>query len=265
MRIGLLADIHSNLPALDAALRTLRSVGVDAIAVAGDTIGYGPFPNECIDVVRRSTDFVVAGNHELFLIGDHAERRYGTLARESLLWTRGRLGQPQWNWLYRLPRQVELANVVVTHGSLASPHEYVVRPSQVARQLELLGRDHPTAEALVLGHTHAPTYKEEGRRVSPTPLTRRRYGPAARVLINPGSVGQSRQLERRPHARFAVLDVAVREVRWFAVRYDHPETIRALVAAGLPAAGIHFRPTAAAAVARLLRRRTDFRRRGGPE
>lgn len=265
MRIGLLTDIHGNLPALDAALRTLRSAGVNAIVVAGDTIGYGPFPNECIDAVRANADLAVVGNHELFVMGRGADGHYSPLATRSLLWTKERLGKRQWNWLHGLPRLVQLGTAVVTHGSLASPHEYVVRPTQVANQMELLRRHDPGAEALVLGHTHTPMYKEEGRRVSLTSLGRRRYGPGSRVIINPGSVGQSRQWELLPHARFAILDVAVREVRWFAVRYDHNETLRALVAAGLPASGLHARPTVAAAVARVLRRRTDFRWRARSE
>lgn len=261
MRIGLLADIHGNLPALEAVLRTLKSTGVDAIVVAGDTIGYGPFPNECIDAVRASTDLVVAGNHELFLVGEQGDAHYGQLAVTSLLWTKVRLRQPQWDWLNRLPRQAELANVVVTHGSLASPHEYIVRPRQAAHQLELLRRTFPAAEALVLGHTHAPTYMEDGHRAPLGPLRRRRY--QQRILINPGSVGQSRQRERWPRARFAVLDAAAHGVTWYAVPYDHGETLRALREAGLPAVNVHFRPAALVALARAARRRTDIRLNAG--
>ena len=258
MRIGLLADIHSNLPALDAALRALKLAGVDAIAVAGDTIGYGPFPNECIDAVRASTDLVVAGNHELYLIGPPADAQYGRLAEESLLWTRKRLGQRQWDWLRALPRHAEVANAVVTHASLENSHEYVVRPRQVARQLQLLRLSHPASEVLVLGHTHAPMYKAEGRRVEVAPLRRRHYEPHTHLLINPGSVGQSRQWERTPRARFAILDVTAREIRWFALRYDHKAMLRGLIDAGLPLRNIHFRPTATDAVKRVLRRRTDL-------
>jgi len=51
VRIGLISDVHSNLPALQAVLDDMRSV--DAVWCLGDIVGYGPFPNECIDLLRQ--------------------------------------------------------------------------------------------------------------------------------------------------------------------------------------------------------------------
>ena len=51
MRLGVLSDLHANLPALEAALEALRAEGVDEVLVLGDLVGYGPHPRQ---VIHRS-------------------------------------------------------------------------------------------------------------------------------------------------------------------------------------------------------------------
>ena len=53
MRYGLISDIHANLHALDTALAALRREGVDGFLCMGDLVGYGPFPNECVERVAE--------------------------------------------------------------------------------------------------------------------------------------------------------------------------------------------------------------------
>lgn len=48
MRVAVLADIHGNLPALDAALDDIDAAGVDAIVLNGD-IATRPMPAETLD------------------------------------------------------------------------------------------------------------------------------------------------------------------------------------------------------------------------
>ena len=70
MKILLLSDIHANLTALEAVMVAVGDSGpIGAIWVSGDTVGYGPDPNECVELVRDSADMVIAGNHELAAIG----------------------------------------------------------------------------------------------------------------------------------------------------------------------------------------------------
>ena len=51
-RIAVLADVHGNLPALEAALSHARRHGFDHLWYLGDFLGYVPFPNEVIDLLR---------------------------------------------------------------------------------------------------------------------------------------------------------------------------------------------------------------------
>ena len=70
MRILILSDIHANLAALDAVLAAAeRDPAIDRVWVVGDTIGYGPQPNECIARIRDTGALAISGNHEKGAIG----------------------------------------------------------------------------------------------------------------------------------------------------------------------------------------------------
>jgi predicted phosphodiesterase len=259
VRYGVLADVHGNLFALRAAVRRLREEGVDGWLCAGDLVGYGPYPSECVEVVAELGARCVAGNHELLVLGELPEGRAGRLARETTAWTRGALREDCRSFLARLPLVVTTEDLVMTHGSLASPEEYVQHEAQAADQLRRLAAEHPRAGLLVLGHTHRPWVYSQARG------TLARDGPGRlalpgpdRFLLNPGSVGQSRQREREPPARCMLVDTERREVRLHHVPYDVAASRRALRRHGLPRDGVHVRPGPLATLERrsrnLLRR-----------
>ena len=65
MRIALISDIHGNLPALEAVLAAIDSdATIDAIYHLGDLVGYAPWPNEVIGVLRERGIAGVAGNYD---------------------------------------------------------------------------------------------------------------------------------------------------------------------------------------------------------
>ena len=254
MRYGVLADVHGNLFALQAAVGRLREAGVDDWLCAGDLVGYGPHPSECVEVVAELGAGCVAGNHELLVLGLLPEGRAGRLARETTAWTRDALREDCRSFLARLPLVVTVGDLVMTHGSLASPEEYLVREAQAAGQLGRLGAEHPQAGLLVVGHTHRPWLYSQARGT----VARGGPGGAAlprpdRFLLNPGSVGQSRQREREPRARCMLVDTERREVP-----YDVAACRRALRGHGLPRDGVHVHPGPLATLERrsrnLLRR-----------
>jgi predicted phosphodiesterase len=259
VRYGVLADVHGNLFALRAAVRRLREEGVDGWLCAGDLVGYGPHPSECVEVVAELGARCVAGNHELLVLGELPEGHAGRLARETTAWTRGALREDCRSFLARLPLIVTTEDLVMTHGSLASPEEYVTREVQAAGQLSRLGAEHPEAGLLVVGHTHRPWLYSQARGT----VARGGPGGAAlprpdRFLLNPGSVGQSRQREREPQARCMLVDTERREVRFYDVPYDVAACRQALRGHGLPRDGVHVRPGPLATLERrsrnLLRR-----------
>ncbi len=245
VRYGVFSDVHANLPALHAVLETLDRAGVDAYACAGDLVGYGPQPDECVDVVRRLGAACVAGNHDLIAVGTLSEDRCERLARESLRWTRAALGDGARAYLADLPRRIELpGGLVIAHGSLDDPQEYVLRADQAAAQLRRLEELYPAAPVLVLGHTHRALACDGGATVPP----RRVELGTRRWVLNPGAVGQSR--EPLVRARCLVLDLERREVTFHAVRYDVRRTRALLRRHGRPAGSVHLPPWRLKAVLR---------------
>ena len=253
MRLGLLSDVHANLHALDAVLERLAAEGVDAYVCAGDLVGYGPEPDECVARIAALPGVCVVGNHDLIALGRLTTDRCIPLARESLQWTADRLAPAAREVLERLPATASLGRVTVAHGSLSDPQEYVRRAEQFRAQLDQLAIAAPDAEILVLGHTHQSLVVGEKR----GELQRGAAGTLAlsdgeRFLINPGSVGQSR--DRRPQARAAVLDLARRRVELLEVAYDARANRAALRRAGRPPWSSHLAPGRLARVRRRVGR-----------
>ena len=236
MRVGLIADVHANLPALEAVLDVLGREQVDGIICAGDLVGYGPFPNEVIERVGEACDPCVVGNHDLAAIGALPFEAWPPLARETLAWTAPALTEQSRRVLAALPVLAGRAEgVAVAHGSVDDPEVYVRSTEDALQQLAAT-----SADVLVLGHTHQQLAVAER---SGALLAGRagtvRLPAGERVVLNPGSVGQSR--DGRVRARFALLDLTARVADFREVRYDWRETREALRRAGLPRSSYHLK------------------------
>lgn len=241
MRYGLISDVHGNHHALRAVLEALDRQRVDVVVSAGDLVGFGPRPNECVELVADAGVVGVAGNHELIALGRLTDARCGERARASQQWTQQVLRDDVRRYLDQLPARVTLPGLVVTHGSLADPEEYVRSERAAREQLERVAAEHEEADTLVLGHTHRAWvfhghHGTLGRRAGRVHLRDGRH------LVNPGSVGQSRQREPVPLARFAVLDTDHGHVDLHAIDYDVAACRAELRHQGLPDEYVHLRP-----------------------
>src|SRR2546425_13012316 len=74
MRLAVLSDVHSNLHALQAVLADVDRIGPDGIWVAGDLVGYNPWPNEVLEILRERHVRAIRGNHDRAAIGGGAVR-----------------------------------------------------------------------------------------------------------------------------------------------------------------------------------------------
>lgn len=251
MRYGVISDVHANVHALEAVLRALRGEGVDRFICAGDLVGYGPHPNECVARIAalEPAPVVIAGNHDLMAIGRLPTRDLGPLPKQTIEWTAEVLDADSCRYLERLDAAAVTGDgVVVAHGSLDDPVEYVFDGVAAQAQLALVEERHPQARVLVLGHTHLQrAYCEEGDH---TPDGRVGLD-GRRWLLNAGSVGQSR--ERRAVARALVLDLDGGAARFLGVDYNVSATERDLRLAGLPEHACHLAPGRAARMRRRLK------------
>ncbi|QHS15804.1 metallophosphoesterase family protein [Halopenitus persicus] len=182
MRVGLIADVHANLPALEAVWSDMPAV--DAVVCAGDVVGYNPWPAECVERVREIADAVVVGNHDRTVDRPH-EYAANRMAEAGLEHAKRELTDAQREWLADRPRSVTVADgdLLVVHDHPTIQDKYVY-PSE----FPALRRHLDDYRGLVLGHTHV----------------QHRETVDGRAIVNPGSVGQPRDGD--PRAAYAVLE-----------------------------------------------------------
>lgn len=240
-RYGVIADVHGNLHALRATLAGFTAAGIDRVLCLGDVIGYGPHPVECVELVESLDPVAVAGNHEYAALGLLSDEGFTASARRSLAWTRDALTPEVRQSLAKRPLVAEAPGVLLAHGSPDRVDEYVRSEARAVELLDRLPDEHPGATTLLLGHTHEAWAFGGGRGT----LLRGRPGrvalePGGRVLLNPGSVGQSR--DRHAHARCLVLDLGAGTADFQSFPYDIEGCRQALRERGLPAEWCHVVP-----------------------
>lgn len=198
MKIGLLSDIHANLPALEVVLDDLPPV--DRLVCAGDIIGYNPWPAACVDRIRSVASVVIQGNHDRMV--DTPQRyAHNEMAHAGLKYAEEELSSEQREWLRALPEQTDIADgayrLVHSHpdpdqlDSYVSPEDFAELQSYITQY-----------DGLVLGHTHI----------------QHKTTIDDQLIVNPGSIGQPRDGD--PTAAYAVLDTNEDTVALRRTAYD---------------------------------------------
>lgn len=216
--VGVLADIHANVWALEAVLEDARRRGAGRLVNLGDTL-WGPLaPRATYDLLQRSSIAVtICGNQDRMLYDTR------TPSGPGLSWVLDDLGAEPVNWLRTLPALAPLGeDILLCHGTPSSDSEYLLEevgsghpqlraPDEIAK---LLGQ---TAPVVLCGHTHVPRCVRL---------------PDGRLIVNPGSVGLPAYDDSSPvthvmetyspHAQYATLERAPRgwAVSFHRVPYD---------------------------------------------
>jgi predicted phosphodiesterase len=241
MRYAVLADIHSNLTALQVVLADMELFHVDGILVAGDSVNGGPFPAEVMDLLWERDARLVRGNAENYLLslrgGVFTPAAWDSAQWAVSRWTYARLGEDRLARLAALPEQDVLDQpgaipLRIVHGSLRRDNEGLVPDRQAlivqkfiaARLVEpdfvpsledvMEGIPEP---ALACGHTHiAWVERWDGR-----------------LAFNPGSVGAPINGDNR--AQYALLswEDGAWQVDLRAVPYDLAQVRRDFEGTGL--------------------------------
>lgn len=221
MRYLIISDIHANLTAFEAVLKDAGKPGAeyDFVWCLGDVVGYGPDPNECVDLLRTLPHLCLAGNHDWAALGRLDIRTFNADARRAVTWTRETLTDKNLAYLEALPTTFVLDDFTLVHASPREPiWEYII-DSMIAA----LNFSHYETPYCLVGHTHTPvTFKLQNAHgdietVKPV------YNEAtklngSRLIINPGSVGQPRDSD--PRAAYAVLDVDSMSIEHRRIPYD---------------------------------------------
>lgn len=182
MKVGVISDIHGNHYALEAVLETAKKEGIEKLLVLGDIVGYYYHPDIVLDMLSKWDYEIIKGNHEVLLqdlkenkIDAEALRgKYGRGHEQALK----RIDDKTQQWLFSLPHQktvvIDEVSFQMNHGSPSSIDEYVY-PDATVEQLEKCNSE--AHDFVLIGHSHYAFS----------------YQCAHSILINCGSVGQSRQ------------------------------------------------------------------------
>lgn len=228
------SDIHSNLQALRALMRFAKRRAISRFVLLGDLVGYGAHPNQVLELIQELRPRVmVRGNHDRACASDQEEFSFSLPARQSALWTRGKLSKEHLHLLREIPRgPLELApDYVIAHGSPEDEDAYLLHPRDASHAFE-----HFQGALCFFGHTHLPGHFELNPRdglhwMPATPGEWISLVPGHRYLVNPGSVGQPRDRDAR--VSFLTFDPIRRRIKWHRLDYDHRGAARAILAAGL--------------------------------
>ena len=242
MLIGILADVHANLQALEAALVWLDARGVDDLVCLGDVVGYGGDPERCIELVQERCSVTVRGNHDHAVFDPALRKEFNDHARQAIERHAEILNEDEVAWLRSLPEVASREELALGHASFIDPtaYPYVTDASQAAAEIEAM----PVRIGFI-GHTHVPAVFRAaeageleragswaGTPGEPGEVSVRLEGPH-RFLVNPGSVGQPR--DRDPRAACAAFETDGEILVLARIPYDIAAAQRAIVERGMPA------------------------------
>jgi len=248
MRIALFSDIHANLPALEACLKSIDAQEPDAVYCLGDLVGYNTWPNEVINEIRRRGIPTIAGNYDqgIGLTSDECGCAYKTEAEKemgkiSISYTNFLVRERERNYLRTLPAHIKVQfqlngdqlNLLLVHGSPRRINEYLFEDrdeKSLYRIMEQAG-----ADIMCFGHTHKPYHKTlQGEQTEDIHY---------RHAINIGSVGKPKDGDPRgcyvlltvyAHSSTTIKDSI--QVEFIRFDYDVEKAAKAIEDSPLPKA-----------------------------
>jgi predicted phosphodiesterase len=231
MKYAIISDIHGNLEALKSVIAEIDRIGVDSILCLGDVVGYGPNPNECVDIIKDTAEITLAGNHDYAPLGKIDVSYFNPWARSAIEWTAEELSDSSIEFLLSLPLKIELDGFTIVHATPYKPEEwnYIVTIGDAVQNFNEFA-----TQICFIGHSHVPMIvflngSDDYRVANENPL---QIESKKRYIINVGSVGQPRDLN--PQAAFAVLDNEQNTYELFRVEYDLAQTQDKILATDLP-------------------------------
>jgi diadenosine tetraphosphatase ApaH/serine/threonine PP2A family protein phosphatase len=234
-KIALLADLHSNLEALQACLRHATRQGAVQYGFLGDLVGYGADPCPVLDLVAEYAArgaVVVRGNHDAAVLD--TVNRLSPDARSAIDWTRTRLSTTHRDFIDSLPLIVRRESVCYVHASADEPAQWhYVNDDRIAAR-SMVAADQTWCFS---GHVHDQVlyYQGSGQRLMafrPVPGVPIPVGRHRRWLALVGSTGQPR--DGNTAAAYALFDPHRMQLVFHRVPYDHVSAAAKIRAAGLP-------------------------------
>lgn len=235
MRLALLSDVHANRPALEAVMADVATRAVECTYHIGDLVGYGPWPNETVDLIRQSHMAGVAGNYDSTVAAaykhcgcKYTDARQEEISHASFEWTKRHVSEPTRQFLGALPFRLDVrsggghaagSSLILVHGTPTLNTVYWTEDRSDAFCTQMAGiAGAKSGDLIAFGHTHKPWHREI----------------AGIHFVNTGSVGRPKDGDWR--AGYVVVDLSSdgAAVEFVRVNYDLDRTMKAIHESELP-------------------------------
>jgi len=235
-KIAFISDIHSNLSAFEAVLIDVEKNNIDEVYFLGDIVGYGPMPNECIELLQKvcKKENCIIGNHDHAFLNGAIGWDSALRARKVIEWTQSIVTQKNRAFVEQFVTHIVKDNLLLVHGS---PRDYTFeylnyhsassdnsfnnydKEKEIFKKLENI---------CINGHTHQPGVYSESHNDWFCPKEINYIYPITKekAIINVGSVGQPRDKDTR--ACYCIFDGS--SFIWRRVEYDILKTINQIKA-----------------------------------
>jgi len=225
VKVAVISDVHANLEALNAVLEHIDGQGVERIICLGDILGYGPSPVECVDIIARRCDWSLMGNHDFGVV--YEPTNFNLAAEQAAYWSRNQFeaetnhddAARHWDFLSRLRVRVVFDEFLCVHGTPRRPiNEYLFPEDALNSPVKMQQIFELVDKYCLVGHTHVPgVFTDEPDFYPPDDVDGvYKLRDDEKAIINPGSVGQPRDLD--PRASYVILEDDC--VRFFRLEYD---------------------------------------------
>ena len=217
MKLLILSDIHGNLTALNEVIKYIKDIKIDALALLGDFIDYGPHSNEVVEIISKLELHVICnirGNHERAILNDDYSRFSSPRGAESAKYTKSILTEKTLEYLNtqtspagKIEFSIDGKRVLALHGTIED--EYWGK-FDCTKDLSA----YSDFDIVLMGHSHRPVYYEAFYSCD-NKATRNQKKT---IFINPGSVGQPRNLNN--NSQFAIFDTETEACDFIKLPYD---------------------------------------------
>ncbi|MBI9045985.1 MAG: YfcE family phosphodiesterase [Anaerolineaceae bacterium] len=181
MRIAIISDIHGNLPAFMAVMEAIKQLNIDTIWNLGDSVGYGPYPEEVLSYLQEKPILSILGNYDKKVLKfDQKKKKWKKTKSEkkfsAFKWASKNISNSNKEFLASLPEQLQFElsgkKIRLVHGTPNSSQEPLYPHTKEERFIKL--SEQTPADMILCGHSHQGFYKQ----INQT------------WFLNPGSVGR---------------------------------------------------------------------------
>lgn len=202
-----------------AVVADIKERAIGRIVCVGDVVGVGPEPAECVDLVREHCFILIRGDHDEAMLSGVSG--FSHFMGQVLEWSKQQLetDPTRLQYLEKSLPSFESAGISFHHGSPRSKYEYLFASDVKSDPRKLRTAFHGFEKVCFHCHTHVPGL------ITQEPLQWRsaqeldnyyHYRKGEKILVNVGSVGQSRDGDTRA----CYLEINKNEIYWRRVDYD---------------------------------------------